>query len=295
MYKLKMPIKRNGSMIQIFGFSKGLYKNWKITFEYVEMKDAKSFISKIIVNKLFWQFVIAVFMIVMAVFFISHEHLEFFQIKKQLDNSNPWYIMLGISLTVLFVLIQGQMYVQSFRALGPNISLITASRLFLKRNFVSVFLPAGGFSSLMFFTSEVEKEGAEKSQIHLASTFFGIISLLSVIVVAIPTLAFAFILHDLQQIEIYGFFFLLLLAFVFIVFVYSVSKKGFGYRILSRIRPSIAIVLDEMVEQEISRRRLFYTLCLSVVIEIIGILHLYVAMLALGFEPSFVYFLKSQK
>lgn len=51
--------------------------------------------------------------------------------------------------------------------------------MFLKRNLLSVFLPAGGFSSLAFFTGEVESRGASKSQIHLASTFFAFLSILS--------------------------------------------------------------------------------------------------------------------
>lgn len=64
------------------------------------------------------------------------------------------------------------MYAHSYKALGLTIPLKVALRLFLKRNFISIFLPAGGFSSLAFFTGEVENRGASKSQIHLASTIF---------------------------------------------------------------------------------------------------------------------------
>ncbi len=55
---------------------------------------------------------------------------------------------------------------------------------------------------------------------------------------------------------------------------------------ISRIRPSIGIILDEMIDQNINRKQLLITLMFSVLIEIVGIVHLYIAMLALGFTAS---------
>ncbi len=250
------------------------------------MDKAKNRISKLFFNKFFLQLIMALFMIGMAVFFIRHEHLELLKIREQLGQSNFWYIALGVALTVIYLLLQALMYVFSFRSLGKKIPVFTALRLFLKRNLISVFLPAGGFSSLVFFTKEIENEGVTKSQIHLASTIFAFISILSVVVVAIPTLAFALFAHHLQQTELVGFGFLILLTFGFIGFLYSVSKKGKAYLWLARIRPSMTLALDEMITQKIDRKQVGFVLLFSIFIEILGILHLYVAMLALGFGPS---------
>ena len=155
------------------------------------MDKSKSFISKLLYNKFLWQLIFASFLIGMAIFFIRHENLELSGIREQLSNSNPWYIGLGILLTGIYIVFQGQMYVHSFKAMEIAIPVKVAIRLFLKRNFISVFLPAGGFSSLAFFTSEVESRGASKSQIHLASTFFAFFSILSVVVIAFPVFGFA--------------------------------------------------------------------------------------------------------
>ena len=250
------------------------------------MNKAKSFISKLLYNKFFWQLIFSAFLIGTAVLFIRHENLELFRIKEQLRSGNLFYILTGVFLTVVYVVFQGQMYIHSYLSMGINIPLKVALRLFLKRNLLSIFLPAGGFSSLAFFTGEVEARGASKSQIHLASTFFAFLSILSVMVVAFPVFGFALIRYNLEKAEIIAFIFLLVLIVTFFITLFSISRKGQAYLWLSRIRPSLVVILDEMIGQSINRKQLWITLFFSIGIEIIGILHLYIAMLALGFTPS---------
>lgn len=136
------------------------------------------------------------------------------------------------------------------------------------------------------FTSEVEDGKVTKSQIHLASALFAFSSILSVVVVAIPILGFALLKFDLQPAELLGIGFLLILILCFFVFLYSVAKKGKAYRWLSHIRPSMILFLDEMIAQKIDRKQVWMVFVSSTIIEIIGILHLYVAMMALRYEPS---------
>ncbi len=250
------------------------------------MDKSKSFLSKLLYNKFLWQLIFSSFLIGMAVFFIRHENLELSKIIDQLSQSNPWYIGLGILLTVIYIIFQGQMYVHSYKSMGIAIPVKVAVRLFLKRNFISVFLPAGGFSSLAFFTSEVESRGASKSQIHLASTFFAFFSILSVVVVAFPVFGIALFRYNMQKAEVYGFIFLIIMISALFIFLFSVSQKGKAYLWLSKIRPSVTLILDEMISQSVNRKQLWITLLFSIGIEILGVVHLYIAMLALGFEPS---------
>ncbi|PYF68868.1 phosphatidylglycerol lysyltransferase domain-containing protein [Pedobacter nutrimenti] len=250
------------------------------------MHSAKNFISKLIYNKFFWQFFVAIFMIAMAAFFIRAEHIEVIKITAQLQSSDPVYISLGIALTVVYVLAQAVMYIYSFKALNKKIPLGLAVKLFLKRNLVSIFLPAGGFSSLVFFTKEVEKEGISKSQIHLASTLFGFCSILSVVVVGIPVLGIALLFTKLGTAELLSFVFLLLLTAGLVWLIYSIAKKGAAYKWLARIRPSLTTILDDMIDQKVSRKQFWNTLLVSIGIEVIGIVHLYISMLALGLNAS---------
>jgi phosphatidylglycerol lysyltransferase len=250
------------------------------------MNNAKSFISKLLYNKFLWQLIFSAFLIGTAIFFIRHENVELSRIIDQLKLSNPWYVLTGIFLTGVYIVFQAQMYIHSYLAMGIKIPLKVALRMFLKRNLLSVFLPAGGFSSLAFFTGEVESKGASKSQIHLASTFFAFFSILSVVVVAFPVFGFALLRYELGNAELFAFTFLIILIASFFIILYSLAKKGKAYKWLSRIRPSLGLILDEMIGQSIDRKQLWVTLIISVGIEIIGIVHLYIAMLALGFTPS---------
>jgi phosphatidylglycerol lysyltransferase len=250
------------------------------------MTKQKNLLSKILYNKFFLQLVLAIFMIGMAVFFISHEHLEVVKIKEQLIGCNTFYVLLGLLFTVFYILLMGLMYVNTFKAIGQKISLKSGVRLYLKRNLVSVFLPAGGFSSLLFFSGEVEREGASKSQIHLASTFFGFISIASVVVVAIPIMGYALLQNDISKTVVFGLVALILLALVFFLFLSSLLKKTWAYNFIARIKPSWAILLDEMIGSNIHIKNIWIALLFSTFIEIIGIIHLYIAMLALGVHPS---------
>ena len=47
------------------------------------MKKSKTLISRLLYNKLFLQLILATFMIGVAIFFISHEHLEVVKIRQQ--------------------------------------------------------------------------------------------------------------------------------------------------------------------------------------------------------------------
>ena len=230
--------------------------------------------------------ILAIFMIGMAIFFLSHEHVEILKIREQLRNSNFWYVGLGLVFTVFFILSMGALYVNAFKAIGVKVSLMSTLRLYLKRNVVSVFLPAGGFSSLLFFTSEVEKEGVSKSQIHLASTIFGFMSIFSVVVVAIPILGYAILQSTVNAAAIWGFAALLLLTVLFGFFMVSMFKKTWAFHFLTRIKPQWVLVLQDIFSQHVQKKYLLWALFFSIFIEIIGVLHLYISMMALGVEPS---------
>ena len=137
-------------------------------------------------SKLLAQAIFTIFSIGIGIWFINHEHTELAEVKRVLFNADWKFVLAGILLTVVYILLQGLMYTASFASIRHRISLLSAVVLFLKRNLISIFLPAGGISSLAFFTDEIEKKGITKSQIHFASTVYGFVGILSVIVVAVP-------------------------------------------------------------------------------------------------------------
>jgi phosphatidylglycerol lysyltransferase len=178
------------------------------------------------------------------------------------------------------------MYVASFASIRHRIPLWSAIILFLKRNLISVFLPAGGVSSLAFFTGEIEEKGIKRSHINFASTIYGFVGILSVILVAIPVFFYALLLGNLGSSEWIAFASVILLIALFYFAYQSILKQGIIFKWIIRFFPSFEVLLGDIQNNRIERRHFLLTVFYSVLIEFAGIAHLYIAMLALNLEPS---------
>ena len=97
----------------------------------------------------------AVLFITVGVLFLRHEQPELGQIKHVLLASRLTYIIPGIVITLIYIVLQGFMYKMSLALVGKKVNLSLTILLFLKRNFISIFMPAGGIASLVFFTDEI--------------------------------------------------------------------------------------------------------------------------------------------
>lgn len=225
-------------------------------------------------------------MIGMAIFFIKNEHLELIDIKNKFSELNLFFVFLGGLVTLLYIFLQGLMYVQSFKTLNLSVTIKKSIRLFLKRNLISVFLPAGGVSSLAFFPQEIESKQISKSQIYLASTLFGLLGIISVVIIAIPALYYALLKGVLHSAEVIGFMLIALISIILISALYSLLRKGRLYYFIKKKKSSWLFLIDELSENQFSKKQLLITLIISTLIDVVGIIHLYLAMLALGFTPS---------
>lgn len=237
-------------------------------------------------KKIFWQVVLGLLILAFSIYFIRNEHLELNNIGNKLANSNPWYVLVGIGITIIYILLQALMYVQSFACVKKKVSFSSSLTLFLKRNLLSVFLPAGGVSSLAFFTKDIESQQVHKSQIYFASYIYGLCGMLSVVVVAVPTLLYLLFKNSLTSTEVYAFLGLLVLIAAAVGIGYSLIKKKLIYRLAQKFLPGLSVLVDELENSEFSVRHFIYTNLASLGIEFAGIAHLYVAMLALGLTPS---------
>jgi phosphatidylglycerol lysyltransferase len=196
------------------------------------------------------------------------------------------WILIGIGLTAIYILLQGQMYVFAFASARNKVSLIDSTILFIKRNFISIFLPAGGISSLAFFTSSIENKGIKKTQIHFASSIYGFIGILSVVVVAIPAFIYAILQGTTLSGELYALGAVMILSLALIVIYRSIIKKGILFKILVKLSPAIEVIINDLQNNKIDNKKFLLTVLISVLIDFVGIAHLYVAMKALNFNPS---------
>ncbi len=238
-------------------------------------------------KKIIVQFIFTLFFIAIGIWFIKHERAELGEVKNVLVNARWQWVLAGIGLTAIYILLQGQMYVYSFASAQNKVSLLDSTILFLKRNFISIFLPAGGISSLAFFTGTIEGKGIKKTQIHFASTIYGFVGILSVVIVAVPAFIYAIFQGTIGSGEWYALGAVLLLIICLLFIYHSIMKKGALYTLLVKLGPATEVFLNDLRNSNIDKKKFLLTIFISVIIEFAGIAHLYVAMLALGLTPSF--------
>lgn len=238
-------------------------------------------------SKIRWQELLAVLILFLAFVFFRSERHEMASIMPQLHQAKTFWIIAGIFLTFLYIFLQAMMYVTSFRAVGVTINFKDALELFLKRNFLSVFLPAGGISSLAFTPKPIARKNFDKNTIHKASAIYGFVGILTVFLVGIPVVAYAaFAGKNFGDSTMW-----LLGVGIFIAAVFwlvnSLRTKALFYQILEKKFPKKIDSIDEFFGGDVHKKYLYLTIFISVLIEFCGIFHLLIAMLAFGATVSF--------
>lgn len=237
-------------------------------------------------GKIIIQFIFTMFFIALGIWFFHHERTELEEVKQTLISSSLLWVVLGITITVIYISLHGFMYQAAFRSIGAKLQLSRGIELFLKRNLISVFLPAGGVSSLAFFSGDIERKGITKTQIHLASSFYGFIGILSVIMVAIPAFIYGLTTSRVGKGEWLALGATILLIFGLIYLYRSLINKRAVFRFIHKYFPNFEAYIDDLRSKKINIRWFLLSLFYSLLIEVSGIVHLYIAMKALHMETS---------
>lgn len=237
-------------------------------------------------GKTYWREILAILFLLVAIFFFRSERRELRTLEHQVAAAKTVWIWLGISVTILYILMQSGMYVTAFRAISTRLSWTNAIELFLKRNLLSVFLPAGGISSLAYSPNSIRKNGLTKMQVHQASGIYGFVGLLTVFIVGVPVLIYGFfktknILHTGQSVILL----FVILAVAYLIF-HSFRLKGRLYQWVQKNFPKFIPSVDELFSADISTRQFIYTVLFSLGVECTGILHLFIAAKALDLPAS---------
>src|SRR5690606_16027720 len=132
--------------------------------------------------------------------------------------------------------------------------------LFLKRNLLSVFLPAGGINALAYTTTQLRKQSLNTTQIHQAGALYGYIGLLTVFIIGVPV-----ILYTVWNNKNFGDAWIsllilgLLLGFVFWLVWSFRTHKGI-YQWMESKFPAVASNIDEIFSGEIKLKYLLTTM-----------------------------------
>jgi len=225
--------------------------------------------------------IFAALMILLAIVFFRSERSELQSIWPQITHSDSKWIFTGCVVTLIYILLQAGIYRQTFATISIRVKWPHTIVLFLKRNLLSVFLPAGGISSLAYTPSQIRNAGLSKTQVHQASGLYGFVNLLSVIIVGLPIIVIS-VLHT-PLIKHTWMPVIATCAFILLLFIAarSIKRKGLLFSWLVKRFPSITPTLHDLFDASIQLRRFLGAVIYSVGIELCGILHVYIAMLAL--------------
>ncbi|MCL8001116.1 lysylphosphatidylglycerol synthase domain-containing protein, partial [Brucella sp. 21LCYQ03] len=155
-------------------------------------------------------------------------------------------------------------------------------------NLASVFLPAGGVSSLAFFGQPLEKKGVSKSSIRMASALYGFAGIVSILLVAIPAFISAFFYVSLGWTSWLALALSLLLTLGILLGYRAIRQGGSLKDWLEDKLPVLRTILEDASSSLLERRYIFLTIFYSILVELCGIGHLYIAMKALGVAPLFM-------
>ncbi|AIM35499.1 ABC transporter permease [Sphingobacterium sp. ML3W] len=237
--------------------------------------------------KTYWKELLAVFIVLLAFVFFRSERKEIASIGPQLATADFNWLLVGLAVTLLYILLQGVMYIFSFRTIGLKLNLWDAIELFLKRNLLSVFLPAGGVSSLAYTTSQLRKKQLNSTKIHQAGAIYGYVGLLTVFIIGVPIILYTVFDHknfDNAWISLLVLGLLLGLSFVFF---WSIRVKNGLYRWLELKFPSLIANIHDIFSAHIHKGYLWTTILISTGIELCGIAHAFISMHALQTHVSF--------
>ena len=239
-----------------------------------------------IFKKLHLKEVLAVLFILLGIYFFRQERHELGSILPALKRANHYWITAGIGLTGIYIMLQAGMYVFSFAAVKSKLPWLLAVELFLKRNFISVFLPAGGVTSLAFLPDNLSRYGLYKKEVNRASGIYAFIGIFSLFLIGLPVIIYTLTQSKHFKNAVPGIIILALLLAVSVIVVYSIKNKGWIHRVLVKKFPPIEKKIDELVLFDLSFYNFSLTTLFSVLIEFSGILHLIIAMVAVGVSPS---------
>ena len=239
-----------------------------------------------ILKKLPVKEVLAILFIMVGIYFLRQQRHELGAIVPALKNADWHWITAGILLTLIYILLQAGMYVFSFAAVKARLPWVLALELFLKRNFISIFLPAGGISSLAFMPQSLQRSGIHKQDIQRSGGIYAFIGILSIFLVGLPVIIYSVTQSKHINNAVPGIVSIALLLCILLFIIYSIRQKGWVHAMLVKTFPSIQTKLDEIFLFKWSFQHFAISTLFSVVIEIAGILHLWIAMLAVGVHPS---------
>ncbi len=207
----------------------------------------------------------------------SHEVRSGYDILKQ---ANGWYVIGCAILTIALILSQAYAFCLCYNSIGKEVSLTKCISLFLKRFFLSPFIP-GGFSVAQYtLNQDLEEYNITKSENAFVSTSFILGGQFSYVLILVPTFLITIYNGTIQDSsQLYNG----LIIFAVAVFILCLVLYLFRRELLSKLR----VWLHPHVGS-FNIRPIIEAVAFSLMADIFGILTLWTALRAIGVDGNLV-------
>ncbi|MFT4154973.1 phosphatidylglycerol lysyltransferase domain-containing protein [Parafilimonas sp.] len=237
-------------------------------------------------ERFYWREILAVLLLMIGIYFLHQQRHEVKNILPVLHAANKGWLLLAALVTIIYVLFQSAMYAFSFIAIGQSLPLRLCIELFLKRSFLSVFLPGGGVSALAYVPKNAKKAISNKTCIHQASALFGFAGVLSTFIICIVVLLSTIRINKDADETTAGIIVLSVFVCLLVYFIYAVKKEKRVFRWVRSKYPETAIRIKEIIGADVKTGAYILTVLCSLGVEVCGIAHLYISMRAVNALPS---------
>ena len=225
--------------------------------------------------KVFFKIFFGLILLFGGVFFFIDQRSEVRAAGQLIRDCSHLWFGAGVMLSLSYIIAHGFVYTASFKTLSYTLSLAAAIKLFLKRNLASIFLPAGGFTSIALFRNDTAKEEISRATTDFASVVYTLINLLSLLLLSLFVLFFWGFHNASESFQLFlagSFAFCAMLIWGIVSFY----RKKAVFRLTARYFPSVQSFHQDISSKKLTMKPLILSLVWALVVELIGIFHLYV-------------------
>jgi phosphatidylglycerol lysyltransferase len=158
----------------------------------------------------------------------------------------------------------------------------------LKRNAAGALLPVGFLSSQLLFSKGIEhSEGVSQRVVLAASGVFSAAGLLSLVIVVLPALGWMITKNLLPEGTVHAFILVSILLLILAGVLFNLVQHGRIYKWLLAKLPGLSGQLTPLFSKGLDPKRVMEAVGWSLGVELIGILHIWVAGRSLGLPVHF--------
>ena len=234
-----------------------------------------------LVSKLYGKEVLACLLLLVSIYFLRQQRHQVQVTFLYLHQAKGMWLLFALAVTAAYILLQSLIYVKSFSALDTPLGIAKSITLFLKRNLISLFLPGGGITALAYTPLSIKNAVPEKRKIHQASALFAFAGLASTFLVGLPV-----VFVNVQRRSLAGLVLVAACLLLVIAAFNAIQKKGKLYLLLHQRFPQLGQQLSAFTQVSLNKTDFYFSIASSVGVELCGIVHLYLCMLAVGAAPS---------